>query len=260
MEHSERRRTTEHLQRHLTRCNNCKNTISFCYKQTGINSVDVIKTFFHCNSYFCETCAHRKMRKLMKKWKHLKFNGRLRFLTLTLSTEKYTPEQSVLQISALFNDFVHRMRDRGFRFQYFKIVELTKKHEAHLHVLVNCYMDKDIVKDVWERVTDCYVKCIEEVKNKEKAVEYLVKYMTKAVNSSANYLFFLLCRRRYSYSQSFFAEMEKVEKFIKSFIHFYDEEVFMHLLNKFLKRRFFNSKLLTVNILNHWQDYKISYS
>jgi hypothetical protein len=254
------KRNIQQLQKHLIRCNSCKNTISFCYRQPTINKIEVIKTFFHCNSYFCETCANRKRRLLEKKFKNLKFNGRLRFLTLTLSTNQYTPEQALERISGFCNDFCHRLRDRKYKFQFFKIIELTKNNQAHLHILINCFIPKDIVTKIWKDITGSYITDIRAIPNKQKAVDYLLKYMTKAINSTANYLFFLLRKRRYSYSQNFFLDTAESEKFIKSFIHFHDDVLFFELLNKFVKRRFWNSKLLDIKVLNHWQDYKISYS
>jgi len=260
MDNQHHKRTTEQLQHHLRRCNSCKNTISFCFRQPAINNLEVIKTFFHCNSYFCETCALRKKRKLQKRLKRLKINGRLRFLTLTLSTVDFTPEQALNNISSFFNDFCHRLRDRGYKFQFFKIIELSKKDQAHLHVLINCFIPRITVLMLWKSITGSYIVDIRAVNSHEKAVEYLTKYMTKSISAISNYLFFIMRKRRFSCSQNFFSEILKELKFSKSFIHFFDEKIFLELLNKFIHRRFFNSKLMTVNILNHNQDYLLNFS
>lgn len=251
MECLHHKRTTEHLQRHLLRTNNCKNTATFCFKQPSINKLEVVKTFFHCSSYFCDTCAKRKQRKLQNRLKNLKINGRLRFLTLTLSTNDYTPEESLSKISEMFNDFCHRLRHLGYKFQFFKIIELTKHHQAHLHILINCFLPRVTVLMLWKSITGSYMVDIREVKSHKKAVEYLTKYMTKTVSAMSNYLFFIMRKRRYSCSQNFFSEVLKIEKFIRSFVYFYDDKDFSILLNKFIHRKFFNAKLMQVDVLNH---------
>lgn len=243
-------RTMEQLGKHLYRCNSCKSTASFCYRFNSLNNVDILRTFFHCHSYFCETCAKKKKNKLYQKFKRIKFNGNLRFITLTLSTKDYSPEKSLDVISKYFNLFVKHLRYKGFKFQYFKIIEFTKNGIAHVHALVNCYIDYYLIKDIWKHISGNDIVFIQLVKNKQIAINYLFKYMQKAISSSSNYLFYLMNKRRYSYSQSFFNKADIVLPFIQSRVHFFDDHDLSHCISKFFSLKFSNYKLLKFNLLN----------
>lgn len=250
MENELHRRTHAQLQKHLVRTNSCKQTASFCYRHTSLNNIDILRTYFHCHSYFCETCAKKKKAKLYKKFKRLKFNGNLRFLTLTLSSKDYTPEQSLEKISSYFNLFVKLLRYRGFKFQYFKIIEFTKNNIAHLHILVNCFLPFNIVKTLWQSITGSSIVYIEKIKSQQSAINYLFKYMQKAISSTSNYLFYLMNKRRYSYSENFFLPAENEIPFIQSRLYFYSEFDIISVVNKYFSLYFSGYGLFKFNLLN----------
>lgn len=250
MENPKTKRSMEDLSRHLARCNSCKETISFAYNQKSTNEFDIKKIYFQCHSYFCEDCARKKRGALLRKMKNLKAGKVLRFLTLTLSTKNHTPEQSIEKISNYVNTFVKLMRYRGFEFQYFKIIEFTKNNIAHVHMLVNCYMPHQCVRLVWQSITGAHKIWIERIKSSKMAINYIFKYMTKAVNSTANYMFYLYKKRRYSYSQNFFLPSFEDIRFILSRVYFQDvNEISKHVL-KFFKNKFFNFSFINFNYLN----------
>lgn len=249
MNNTLRKRTLDDLSRHLTRTRTCRETITFGYRQTSPNKYDVKRIFFHCHSYFCPHCAKKKKGLLLKKIKTIKPGQTLRFLTLTLSTKQYSSEESLFKISEFVNLWVKYMRYRGFSFQYFKIIEFTKNQQAHVHILVNCFLPLTVALNVWHFITGSYIGWIKLIKNKSIAISYILKYMTKAVGTDSNHLFYLLAKRRYSYSQSFFLPVIYKTLYTLSRIYFYSETSFFDLARKFFKNNKFNYNLINFNFI-----------
>lgn len=250
MENANFKRTQEDFEKHIIRCSCCQNTVTFCYRPTSLNNYDVLQTYFHCHSYFCDVCAKKKKNKLIKKLNKIKPGQVLRFLTVTLDVSQYTPEQSLERISEMFNLLVKYLRYRGFIFQYFKIIELTKQNIAHVHALVNCYLPAFVVSNCWYSVSGSYIVKLKIVKNKGMALFYLTKYLSKTMNYFANKLFYFLRKRRYSYSQSFFLPNEKEPPFILSRVYFYNDFDFHRIVNHYFKLYFNNYALIRFNFLN----------
>lgn len=249
MNNTLKQRTMDDLSKHLTRTRSCRETLTFGYRQQSVNKYDVKRIFFHCHSYFCEHCANKKKGLLLKKLKTIKPGQILRFLTLTLSTKQYTPEESLIKISSFVNLWVKFMRYRGFNFQYFKIIEFTKNQQAHVHILVNCFLPLTVALNVWKQITGSYVGWIKLIKNKNVAISYILKYITKSVNTTFNHLFYLFMKRRYSYSRGFFLPVIYKTLYTLSGIYFSDERSFYDLARKYFKNTRFNYNLLYFNFI-----------
>jgi len=238
------------LHRHLNRCENCKKTASFCYRNKSYNQIEVLKSFFFCGSYFCPVCANKKKGKLFKKFQHLKFSQHCRFLTLTLSTKDYSNEQALEKISYFFNLFVKLLRYRGYKFQYFKMLEFTKNNQVHIHALVSAYLDIRVVSLVWKSITGSYICDIRRPSNLKHTINYVLKYISKSLNYDTNKLFFLLHKRRYSYSQNFFLPTFPEQKFKQSWKYWNDESEFKFCVNHFFELYFDNFALMKFIFLN----------
>ncbi len=250
MEHPLYKRSWQDFYRHCIRCKNCKSVASFCYRQKSTHEYEILKTYYLCHSYFCERCALKKRSKLKNKLKNLRYNKNLRFLTLTLSTEMYSREESIDKISEQFNLLVKFLRYRGYKFQYFKVIELTKKGQAHIHAFVTQYINVEHIRECWLHITGSYIVNIKNVVNDDLAKFYLIKYFTKSTNQKYGYLFYLLRKRRYSYSQSMFLPGFEEPPFFKSCISFENDNDLFHYVNFFFKRRFFNYHFLKFILLN----------
>lgn len=250
MENANFKRTPEDFEKHILRCCSCQNTVTFCYRPTSLNNYDILKTYFHCHSYFCEVCAKKKRNNLIKKMKNIKPGSVLRFLTVTLDVSKYTPESSLEKISEMFNMLVKYLRYRGFKFQYFKIIELTKQNIAHVHALINCYLPKSVLSVCWFAISQSYIVDIVKIHNAKMALFYITKYISKTMNYFANKLFYFLRKRRYSYSQSFFLPNEKEPPFILSRCYFFDDFDLFSVVNHYFRLHFNNYGLIRFNLLN----------
>lgn len=244
------KRNANQLGRHLFRVEHCSLETSFCYRHKSLNEIEVMKFSHNCKSYFCPKCSKRKSSYITKRWKCVNPKQNFRFLTLTLSTEQYTPEQSVDKISYFFNLFVKYMRYRGFKFQYFKIIELTKNHVAHIHALVTAYLPKDIIQEVWKNITGSYITHIEFIYNKEHALKYVLKYMSKSIDYIQNKLFYLLRKRRISFSQSIFLEKLMKSGFILSHTSLWAINDELLEVNKYFKKKYERYNLLNFVFLN----------
>lgn len=244
------KRSWQDFYKHCIRCKNCKAVASFCYRKKSAHEYEILRTYYLCHSYFCERCSAKKRNKLQKRLKNLRYNKSLRFLTLTLSTEMYSQEESVDKISQQFNLLVKFLRYRGYKFQYFKVIELTKKGQAHIHAFVTQYIDINHIRECWKFITGSYIVDIKNVKDDEFAKSYLLKYFTKSSNQKYGYLFYLLRKRRFSYSQSMFLPGYEEPPFLKSNITFDNDNDLFHYVNVFFDKRFFNSAFLRFILLN----------
>lgn len=250
MNTSLQKRSFEDLQRHVERCSNCQNTASFVYRFKSRNVVEILRSFWYCGSYMCDKCAYKKKIQLRRALSRLKFKDTCRFLTLTLSTKDYSPEESICKISEFFNLWVKFMRYRGFKFQYFKIIEFTKKDVAHLHILVNAFLPGLVVQQCWKQITGSYIYKIKKPENKEHTINYLLKYITKANNDFAQIFFYLYQKRRYSYSQNFFETAKEEQAFVQSMYYHNRECEFEASVLKFFNLKYDTFKLLEFVYLN----------
>lgn len=157
----------------------------------------------------------------------------MRFLTLTLDSKLYSSEESLMKISYFFNRFCKELRRRKFKFQFFKIIELTTRGIAHVHCLISCFIPFEIVKEIWYKITGSFVVFIKCIPNKEILSKYLLKYLSKSINTNSNYLFYLLSKRRYSFSQNLFIKVETISEFLFSNKFFYSlDEIKTYVNNK----------------------------
>ncbi len=243
------KRTESQLMKHISRCDFCRSTFSYSSKISNHNEISIIRFPICCKTYFCEYCSVSKKIKLRKKLNQITFNNRMRFLTLTLSTNDFSPEEALTKISYFFNRLCKELRRRGFKFQFFKIIELTKRHQAHIHALISCYIDVNIIRSIWKSLTGSYQVFIKAMLDKPMMIQYLIKYLTKSVNNYANYLFYLLSKRRYSFSQFLFQKVETLKEFIFSNKFFFSlVEIIPYVKNLYLDK-FFDTNYFKIHFI-----------
>lgn len=243
-------RDDETFEKHKLRCETCKQTASFCYRQNSYNTFEILKSYWYCNSYCCPECALRKKCKLYRKFRKLKYKSKMGFLTLTLDTKLYTEEQSVSFISGFFNLLVKLLRYRGFKFQYFKMIELTKNHQAHIHALISTFIDRKILVELWKQITGSFIVDIRCPKSKKHVVNYVLKYITKSTDEYQNYIFYILSRRRYSYSQNFFLPDDEQRPFVKVNAYWNYENEYLNCVHSYFKLKYNHYKLINFIFLN----------
>lgn len=194
-------RTDFDLNKHKTRIKKCSCSSEYGYKIKNQNNVEIKLLPYRCHSYFCEHCAKIKRIRLRKKIESVFKKGRWRFLTLTLDRKLYSNEEGLIRMNYMFNLFWKRFKDNKMRFSYFKIHEFTKKGMIHYHILINRYLDKELVQKYWKDISGSTIEKIKDIPSKAILGLYLSKYLSKTLNELHNEYFYLFQKRRYSYSQ-----------------------------------------------------------
>ena len=102
-----------------------------------------------CKCWGCSGCGPRRASmyciRIAKTAERLKLN---KLLTLTLDPAKLQGEDSTTYINAVFADFrVYLRRKLGHAPSYIRVLEYQKNGNAHLHILVNEWLDQGWVSE-----------------------------------------------------------------------------------------------------------------
>jgi hypothetical protein len=100
-------------------------------------------------------------------------------LTLTLDPSKLHGEDSTKYINEVFADFrVYLRRRLRYAPPYIRVLEYQKNGNAHLHVLLNCYLPQSWVSETWSVLGGGRIVDIKRV-DMHRVSRYLSKYLTK---------------------------------------------------------------------------------
>ena len=198
------KRSNQKLSRHLQRVQQCKSCHKIFISSTDKNVTSVCNVSLKCGSYFCPECSKHKRYKLISRLSKSVKDKKLRFLTLTFDTKQYSPEQTYELGSHYFNLFIKYLKYYNFKFQYFKVLEFTKQHYAHYHVILDCFIPIHLIKRLWQKITGSFIVFIKPVRSAKKLISYLLYYLTKVSSFDLNKIFYQYSLRRYSYSRHFF--------------------------------------------------------
>lgn len=107
-----------------------------------------------------------------------------RFLTLTINPiEGRNPAHRLRLLSHAWRVIVQRLRRRYPRsnIDYLAIVEETKLHEPHLHILLRSpYIAQSLLSDWMGEIVNSPIVDIRLIRNQREVVRYVAKYITKA--------------------------------------------------------------------------------
>lgn len=133
-----------------------------------------------CGRWGCAVCGRLRYRWFRKNVEAAVGEHGLRyFWTLTLAHHSHTAAESWELVSRAWNRFTAVMRKRHGALTFIWVVEPQKSGHAHLHVLVNAYLDHAEVVEVWERASEGARICWVERVRSENVAGYLAKYMGK---------------------------------------------------------------------------------
>jgi hypothetical protein len=157
-----------------------------CGKWTLKGSVEVegrqFKRYLRlgCKSWSCGRCGPRKAKRLRKAiTERATEKGLSRFLTLTLDPADCTPEESVRYIRSCWNKFrVYLKRRYRTRLSYIVVLELQKSGYAHLHILIDRFIEQGWISDAWQSLGGGRIVHIKQV-DIHRVAPYLSKYLTK---------------------------------------------------------------------------------
>ena len=134
----------------------------------------------NCKSWNCPRCGPKRVRQLRRaiidraNEKNLK-----RFLTLTLDHKICSPEESARYIRSCWGKFrTYLKRKYGDSITFISILEPQKSGHAHLHILVDRYMDQRWLSSNWTAVGGGPMVNIKLV-DIHRVSRYLSKYLTK---------------------------------------------------------------------------------
>lgn len=135
-----------------------------------------------CKSWKCPRCGPTKAAWYMGRIGAVAAEHKLsRLLTLTLDPSKLKEGENsgryIRKVWAKFRIYVKRKYGKSLK--YISVVEHTKKGVAHLHVLVDQYMDQKWISDAWSRLGGGKIVDIKAVYNVEQCGYYLGKYLSK---------------------------------------------------------------------------------
>lgn len=128
----------------------------------------------------CDHCGPRKARQYRRAIaREAEANQLTRFLTLTLDPSRAPePDESVQYIRECFNKLrTYLKRFMGARVHYITVLELQKSGMAHLHVLLGCYIPKEVIDRAWTAVGGgfTWMKYVDV----HRVSAYMSKYLTK---------------------------------------------------------------------------------
>lgn len=201
-----------------------------------------------CKSYSCPICGKKKVLDLLDLLKGVNLS-KYRFFTLTLKNaySSDNTEQNLKRISECFNKLNKKLRKKAeFKnLEYFRVIEIGKNGNVHIHGIWNKYIDQVYLSKLWLSITkDSYRTKVERIKSKNDAVSYLYKYLTKLsvlkddkdfiderlfekdfFDGNSEKLFYENGKRRWAVSRNFFNKelKKKIKERNNNYVPYYYE-------------------------------------
>lgn len=167
-----------------------------------------------CNSWTCPRCNILKALRVKYQIKETAILNDLGyFLTLTLDPKKIpieyyseTRNDTHKYITKIFNTFVldiKRKTSSKEKLKYTWIMEFQKNGRAHMHILLNNYIDINLIRKIWVRVGGGHIMDIQPAKTLEGLSRYLSDYVVKGLKQDiTDVSYFKYFEKRFSISQS----------------------------------------------------------
>ena len=150
-----------------------------------------------CKAWKCPRCGPKKVRQLRRGILEVATQRNLRrFLTLTLNPHRCSPEESFSYVRRCWSKFRTYLR-RRYRgpVSFIAVVERQQSGYAHLHVLVDRYIEQPWIKEAWQAVGGGKIVDIRYV-DIHRIAPYMAKYLTQDILLAP----FKARQRRYSTS------------------------------------------------------------
>lgn len=153
------------------------------YTACGVSKTGIGKTRYckvGCKCWDCSGCGPRRASmyriRIGKTAERYRLN---KLLTLTLDPKKLKGRDSTEYINEVFADFrVYLRRRVGHSPTYIRVLEYQENGNAHLHILLNCWLPQDWIKEAWSALGGGVVVDIRFV-DMHRISHYLSKYLSK---------------------------------------------------------------------------------
>jgi hypothetical protein len=127
-------------------------------------------------------------------------------ITLTIDPKLWvTPRDAYDGTRRKLSDFAKAIRKIRGRFEYLRVLEVTKKGWPHYHFLAKCdYIPQATISKVWAELTGAVIVDVRRVEQKTNVFRYVLKYLCKQA-------YVPWTNRRVSWSKDFFIKPDKPE-------------------------------------------------
>jgi len=108
----------------------------------------------HCNQWGCDVCGYRRAERLREEIiNEAKKHGLSIGLDLTLGPiNKTCPANSFRRLKQAWSKFRHAMnRLPGKKLEFIWVVGVSEMGEAHLHLLVNKFIEQRLLSEIWRK-------------------------------------------------------------------------------------------------------------
>jgi len=146
-----------------------------------------------CHSRFkcvCPSCSQEYLRKTKKRFSQIvKAMNSPKLITLTLNKDNEDLPRRFKSLWSMKSRLFFYLKRRKYKIRYWVgVIEMPN----HVHVIVDCeYVPQHELSEIWELTTgDSFVVDIRKVWNHKKAINYIVKYITKTITENANIDYF----------------------------------------------------------------------
>jgi hypothetical protein len=167
--------------------------------ETGLPAIIAIP----CRRWGCKFCGQRKAFQLAIRCELAKPT---RLITLTIDPKRWiTPKDAYDGTRRKVADFAKNLRKRLHGFEYFRVLEATKKGWPHYHFVARCsYIPQAEVSRVWAEMTGAPIVDIRAINQNTNVFKYILKYLCKQQHVPWT-------NRRVAWSKSFFPKPEEHE-------------------------------------------------
>ncbi len=151
-----------------------------------------------CKRWGCRHCGERKI---------IHFGHRVtgaepnRLITLTVDTKLYEkPREAYDKTRRALTQLATRLRRKHGEFEYFRVLETTKKGWPHYHLVVRSdYIPQKTISTLWAELTGATIVDVRTIKKPSHVYKYIIKYLGKQTHVPWT-------NRRLSWSRNFFKD------------------------------------------------------
>lgn len=188
-------------------------SVSLCGKRAAVGmnmSSWKVVVPVKCNSWCCDGCRKRLSKKWIRRVNPQKVE---RFITLTVDPSRFSSRpEAVKELYNGYKKLVQAIRRKFKEWEYFSVIEFTKKDWPHIHILQRgSYVPQTWISKKWDAFGLGKIVDVRRVRGKGKVKSYLTKYLSKEGQSFVYHL------RKVRSSKAFFQRVEKIKSWMSHF-------------------------------------------
>lgn len=171
-------------------CTNISTNMAFCRQKKQCfmcpagHEVTILQS---CTNRLCPRCEKHRKSRALKRFANGLLEKNLRFMTVTRSGHRELNYENIKSTTRYGLNLIRRFRRSNHVKEYIMALELVSKgslYYYHLHIIYSGkYISKSHLSDEWFSVTnDSYIVDIQRIRSRWKAINYVVKYITKPID------------------------------------------------------------------------------